>query len=121
MKALQSVAMTLPARFDEGAMSRFERVFSELLDSAATSHWRDDDGNWQIEALFAFIPDTDLIDQLIAPLYQQEHLTAVPISVIALEKRDWLAENRATFPPLHLGPWQPCYNPVSGCKPAIAD
>ena len=103
MTTLQSVAMTLPAWLGEGAMSRFELVFSELLDSAATSHWRDKDGNWQIEALFEFIPDAGLIDQLLVPLYQQEHITAVPILVNTLKKRDWLAENRAAFPPLRIG------------------
>jgi len=103
MTTLQSVAMTLPARLGEGAMSRFELIFSEFLDSAATSHWRDKDGNWQIEALFEFIPDADLINQLLLPLYQQEHITAVPILVNTLKKRDWLAENRAAFPPLRIG------------------
>ncbi|MDC1382434.1 50S ribosomal protein L11 methyltransferase [Candidatus Puniceispirillum sp.] len=103
MTALQSVAVTLPARLGEGAMSRFELVFSELLDSAATSHGRDKDGNWQIEALFEFIPDAGLIDQLLVPLYQQEQITAVPTLVNTLKKRDWLAENRSSFPPLRIG------------------
>ena len=103
MKVLQSVAMTLPAWVDEGAMSRFELVFSELLDSAATSHRRDDDGNWQIEALFTFIPDVGLIKNLLTPLYQQQRITAGPLHLSSLEKRDWLAENRAAFPPIHIG------------------
>ena len=103
MTALQKVAMTLPARLDDRAMSLFEIVFSELLDSAATSYWRGEDGNWQIEALFNFVPDSDLIDKLLAPLYQQEKIAAIPTSVIAVEKRDWLAENRAAFPPLRIG------------------
>lgn len=103
MITLQSTEMTLPAWLDESAMSRFELVFSELLDSAATSHRRDDDGNWRIEALFEFTPDAGLIDQLLTPLYQQEQITAVPISVNVLKKCDWLAENRAAFPPLHIG------------------
>ena len=107
MTVFQYVTMTLPARLDEGAMSCFEIVFSELLDSAATSHRRDDDGNWQIEVLFMSVPNAGLIDQLLAPLYQQNQITAVPINVIAVEKRDWLAENRAAFPPLSIGRfWQ---------------
>ena len=103
MTAFQSVVMTLPARLEECAMSRFELVFSELLDSAATSYGRDHYGNWQINALFTYIPDMGLINQLLAPFYQQERVTAVPISVTALEKRDWLAENRAAFTPLQIG------------------
>ena len=103
MTALQSVAMTLPASLGEGPMSNFELVFSELLDTAATSHQRDEDGNWQIEALFDFVPDGDLIDQLLAPLYQQEQIVAIPVSVATLEKCDWLVKNRAAFPPLKIG------------------
>ena len=102
MTALYSVAMTLPAGLNEGAMSRFELVFSELLDSASTSHWRDENGNWQIEALFAFFPNVGLIDQLLAPLYQQEEIIVVPILATVVRKRDWVAENRVAFPPLHI-------------------
>ena len=103
MTEIQSVSLTLPSYLEEGAVSRFEIVFSELLDSASTSCRRDNQGNWQIEALFTYIPDAGLIDQLIAPLYRQEQITAVPINVNALEKRDWLTENRAAFPPLRIG------------------
>ena len=70
MTALQSVVLTLPARLDDRAMAAFEGVFSELLDSAATSFQRDDAGDWQIEALFTFTPDAAMIDQMLAPLYQ---------------------------------------------------
>ena len=101
--ALQSVAITLPARLGEEAMSCFELIFSELMDSLATSHWRDKDGNWQIEALFEFLPDAGLIEHLLLPLYLQEKIAPVPIIVNALENRDWLVENRAAFPPLHIG------------------
>ena len=103
MTALQSVVLTLPARLDDRAMAAFEGVFSELLDSAATSFQRDDVGDWQIEALFTFTPDTAMIDQMLAPLYHQESITPVPITVLPVEQRDWLAENRAAFPPLHIG------------------
>ncbi len=103
MTALQSVSLTLPASLDDEAISRFEFVFSELLDSAATSYRRDDDGKWQIETLFTFIPDLKLIDQMLSPLYQHEQIPAVPTTSITLENRDWLAENRAAFPPLHIG------------------
>ena len=46
MTALQSVVLTLPARLDDRAMTAFEGVFSELLDSAATSFQRGDAGDW---------------------------------------------------------------------------
>ncbi len=103
MTALQLVALTLPARLDDRAMSHFELVFSELLDSAATSYRRDDDGNWQIEALFMFIPDMEAINELLAPVCRQEQTASLSLTVTALKKRDWLAENRATFPALRIG------------------
>ena len=102
MTALQSVVLTLPGRLDDRAMAAFESVFSELLDSAATSFQRDDAGDWQIEALFTYTPDAAMIDQMLAPLYQYESITPVPITTSPVEQRDWLAENRAAFPPLHL-------------------
>ena len=103
MTALQSAALSLPARLDDKAMAVFELVFSELLDSVATSHQRDDNGDWHIEALFEYAPDAAVIDSLLAPLYQQQGITPVPIIVVPVETRDWLAENRAAFPPLHIG------------------
>ncbi len=103
MTALQSVVLTFPARLGDAAMSRFELVFSELLDSAATSCWREDDGTWQIEALFTFLPNAGLIDQLLTLFFKEEELEAIPITITALEKRDWLAENRAAFPPIQIG------------------
>ena len=62
MTTLQSVVLTLPARLDDRAMAVFEGVFSELLDSAATSFQRDNAGDWQIEALFTSTPDAAIID-----------------------------------------------------------
>ena len=103
MTGLQSVLMTFPAQLGERAMSGFELVFSELLDSVATSCWRDDDGKWRVEALFTFIPNVALIDQMLAPLFKAEEIPAIPITVTALKERDWLAENRAAFPPLRIG------------------
>ncbi|MDC3234420.1 50S ribosomal protein L11 methyltransferase [Candidatus Puniceispirillum sp.] len=103
MTRLQSVVMTFPARLGEAAISRFELVFSELLDSVATSCWQDDDGKWQIEALFTFAPSARLIEHLLAPLFEGEEIRAVPITIATLEKRDWLAENRAAFPPIQIG------------------
>ena len=103
MTGLKLVVMTFPAWLGDRAVSRFELVFSELLDSVATSCWRDDDGKWRIEALFTFVPNAELIDQLLTPLFKEEDFAAVPVIITALEKRDWLAENRAAFPPIQIG------------------
>jgi len=103
MTALQSAALLLPARLDDTVMAAFELVFSELLDSVATSHQRDDNGDWQIEALFEYAPDAAVIDKMLAPLYRQQGITPMPINLVPVAARDWLAENRAAFPPLHIG------------------
>ena len=103
MTALQSAALLLPARLDDKVMAAFELVFSELLDSVATSHQRDDNGDWQIEALFEYVPDAAVIDKMLAPLYRQQGITPMPITLVPVAARDWLAENRAAFPPLHIG------------------
>ena len=71
MTALQSVVLTLPARLDDRAMAAFERIFSEFLDSAATSFQRDDAGDWQIEALFTFTPDAAMIHQMLAMVHHR--------------------------------------------------
>ena len=103
MTALQSAALSLPARLDDKVVTAFELVFSELLDSVATSHQRDDNGDWQIEALFEYAPDAAVIDKMLAPLYRQQGITPMPITLVPVAARDWLAENRAAFPPLHIG------------------
>jgi ribosomal protein L11 methyltransferase len=120
MTALQSVVLTLPAQLDDRAMAAFEVVFSELLDSAATSFQRDDAGDWQIEVLFTFTPDAAMIDQMLAPLYQHESITPVPITVLPVEQRDWLAENRAAFPPLHIGRFWVYGSHVTTPRPAAS-
>ena len=103
MTKLGSVLMTFPARLGEGTTSRFELVFSELLDSVATSCWRDDNGEWHIEALFTVTPNVRSINRLLAQLFIEEEIRAVPMTITTLEKRDWLAENRDAFPPLQIG------------------
>ena len=77
MTTLQSVVLTLPARLDDRAMAVFEGVFSELLDSAATSFQRDNAGDWQIEALFTSTPDAAIIDQMLAPLFKYESIACL--------------------------------------------
>ena len=103
MTAFQLVKMIFPAQHDDEVVSRFELVFSEFLDSEASSYWRAVDGKWHIEALFTSLPNASLIDQMLAPLYEQEQIESVPVFISKLEMRDWLAENRAAFPALHIG------------------
>jgi ribosomal protein L11 methyltransferase len=61
-----------------------------------------------------------MIDQMLAPLYQHESITPVPITVLPVEQRDWLAENRAAFPPLHIGRFWVYGSHVTTPRPAAS-
>jgi len=102
MSALYAVRLNLPSSLDSQNIVDFETLFSELLDSAATSHRRSETGEWKIAALFEFVPDHSVIEMMLAPLFQRANIANVPIEVAAVPPRDWLAENRAAFPPLHI-------------------
>lgn len=84
-------------------LAGFETVFSELLDAAATSHLRDGGGDWLIEALFTAAPDEAAVAGLLAPVFDACDLAPVPVEIAPLAPRDWLAENRAAFPPRRIG------------------
>ena len=61
-----------------------------------------------------------MIDQMLAPLYQYESITPVPITTSPVEQRDWLAENRAAFPPLHIGRFWVYRSHVTTSRPAAS-
>jgi ribosomal protein L11 methyltransferase len=61
-----------------------------------------------------------MIDQMLAPLYQYESITPVPITTSPVEQRDWLAENRAAFPPLHIGRFWVYGSHVTTPRPAAS-
>ena len=100
---LWAVQLTLDETVSQAQMGQIEIVFSELLDAEATAHLRDGGGSWQIEALFSHAPDAGIIDGLLAPQFAALGMAAVPVTVQKLAKRDWLAENRAAFPPRRIG------------------
>lgn len=100
---LWTIWLALDDSVSAAEMAQIELVFSELLDAEATAHLRDDGGRWLIEALFSHAPDAAMIDSLLAPQFAALQLTPVPVTVEKLATRDWLAENRAAFPPRHIG------------------
>ena len=55
------VAITLPDRVTTLEAGHIEIVFSELMESLATSHLRLADQRWIIEALFDFEPDRSVV------------------------------------------------------------
>ena len=81
----------------------FETVFSELLDASATAHLRDGGGDWLIESLFVEAPDPAAVADLLAPVFVASGQPVTATEIAPLEPRDWLAENRAAFPPRRIG------------------
>lgn len=110
----------LPASVTADQVGNLELVFSELLDSEATAHLRDGDEDWHIEALFLVAPDAAVIDAMLAPQFAAMGLTPVAVVTEQLEKRDWLAENRAAFPPLSIGRFWVYGNHVKTPPPATS-
>ncbi len=120
MPRLWAVRLGLDADLGAAQVSRLEMVFSELLDAEATAHLRDGAGAWQIEALFSYAPDAGIIDALLARQFEALGLPAVTVSVEALAHRDWLAENRAAFPPRHIGRFWVYGSHVTRRRPAAS-
>lgn len=84
-------------------LAAFETVFSELLDAEATAHLRDGGGEWLIEALFIDPPSQEAVAELLAPAFAACGRAPVLVEILPLAARDWLAENRAAFPPRRIG------------------
>ena len=103
MTALFQAQLHLDETLTEAQLAGFEMVFSELLDAEATSHLRDGGGDWLIEALFTNPPSVESFAALLAPVFDACDLPPVPVRIAPLAARDWLAENRAAFPPRRIG------------------
>lgn len=100
---LYRVTIILPYNVTTGEAGQIETVFSELMDSLATSHMRLADQRWFIEALFDFEPDMPVVMKMLEQPLGVLGLGDIELEIGLLEQRDWLAENRASFPPLHIG------------------
>ena len=103
MTSLHSARLQLDESLSVTELGSFELVFSELLDAAATAHFRDGDGGWLIEAIFTAPPASAAIDDLLAPCFAACGHAPVSVIIEPLPDRDWLAENRAAFPPRRIG------------------
>ena len=103
MSQLQSISLVLPGSVAERDVVEFELVFSELLDSAAVSFYRQGCGDWGIEALFHEQPDMSAVTALLDPLFEKHSMAPLPLVHHSLADRDWLAENITAFPPRHIG------------------
>ena len=103
MTSLHIARLRLDESLSVAELGSFELVFSELLDAAATAHLRDGGGDWVIEAIFTAPPDNAAIDDLLAPCFAICGHAPVTVMIEPLPDRDWLAENRAAFPPRQIG------------------
>ena len=103
MTTLFQARLRLDEKLTVAQLAGFEMVFSELLDAEATSHLRDGGGEWLIEALFSTPPAETAVAGLLAPVFDSCDMAPVPLEITPLVPRDWLAENRAAFPPRRIG------------------
>lgn len=97
MTALWRITVTVP----EAAREAFEESLLAVADSAGSEIA--EGGGWRIEALARARPDEALLAALLAEVAEAFGLAAPMAAVEALAERDWLAENRAAFPPVAVG------------------
>ena len=120
MTQLYTARLVASARVTPRQAARIEAVFSELMGALASSYQRPDDTDWAFEALFDSMPDAGLIDALLASVFTEIGIDPPLITVEALPDRDWLAENRAAFPPLQIGRFWIYGSHISARPPAAS-
>ena len=74
-----------------------------VLDAEALSVEKINEGNSVLQAWFEQEPDRAVIDEVVSRSVRPEQV--IETQLICHQNRDWLAENRKDFPPLHLGPF----------------
>lgn len=70
---------------------------------ALTAFETSPNGPWLVEAFFDAKPDLGRLAPLIFKVAKDLGRAVPPLGVEELPARDWLAENRASFPPLEIG------------------
>lgn len=92
-----------------GGAAESGHIFADLLDAAleseaVTLHRDDgDDMPWQITLLTDEKPDQAKVSTAIAEAENLSGSKASDLNITPLEQKDWLAENRKSFPPLEIG------------------
>ena len=74
-----------------------------VLDAEALSVEKINEGNSVLQAWFEQEPDRAVIDEVVSRSVRPEQV--IETQLICHQNRDWLAENRKDFPPLHLDPF----------------
>ena len=107
----------------DGPTVAYETGLEEMLAAGAISTMRDEEGVFLVEAFFEEEPDAEFAEQILRSASEG----ALPEWGITYhDKRDWLAENRADFPPLQIGPfWVHGSHidtpPPAGCHSLLVD
>ncbi len=87
----------------EGQTLPLETGLEVVLAAEAISIEKTDTGYSLIKAWFEDEPDPDQLGAVVSRSIEHEQL--IEHGVVCHKGRDWLAENRKAFPPLHLGPF----------------
>ena len=74
-----------------------------VMGAEALSVEKTDAGNSLVHAWFDQEPQSALLNEVVSRSVSPEHM--IETQLICHQNRDWLAENRKAFPPLHLGPF----------------
>ena len=104
----------------------YETALTEICGVLALSVSRPylDAPYWVVEGFCDFAPDEALVTQALAMAAQDK--TAPSFVIIAHGKRDWLAENRASFPAISIGRYwvhgsHITTPPPAACQPLLVD
>ncbi len=79
----------------------FEQALGEFAE--AVSRFEVAPGAWRLQALFRQRPDRDGLDRALAAAASANGIEAPTVAEEILAERDWLALNRAQFPPVQAG------------------
>lgn len=87
-----------------------------VLGAEALSVEKADGGDNLVQAWFEDEPEAGLLEEVVSRSVSPDQL--VEQELICHQNRDWLAENRKAFPPLHLGPFWIYGSHITETKPA---
>ena len=87
-----------------------------VLGAEALSVEKADGGDNLVQAWFEDEPEAGLLEEVVSRSVSPDQL--VEQELICHQNRDWLAENRRAFPPLHLGPFWIYGSHITETKPA---
>lgn len=96
MTGLWRITVTVP----EVARESLEDCLLAVADSVGSEIVA---GGWRVEALARECPDASAVGALVAEVAGVFGLAVPEAAVEPLAERDWLAENRAAFPPVSVG------------------